>query len=217
MSKGPAFWNRLARRYAARPIDDPEAYAATLERVRAHLGPEDSVLELGCGTGSTALLLAPHVARYVATDFSPRMLEIARAKPEGAALPHLSFVEAEVGAAPQGPFDAVLAFSVLHLVPDLPAALRGVRDRLPPGGLFISKTICLGDLGLWLRGLVPAMRLVGLAPPVRFLTRAALEREIAAAGFEIVETADYPAKQAARFVVARRAAASNLAPPPPHD
>jgi len=203
MPHSAAFWDRIAPKYAARPVDYPEDYEATLDRVRHYLTPRDSVLEVGCGTGSTAIRLAPSVAQYTATDISPGMLEIARAKPEAATLPHLSFAQADAPGAPGGPFDAVLAFSVLHLAPDLPATLTALHARLRPDGLLISKTVCLADLGLWLRALVPAMRLVGMAPPVRFLSREALERAIGEAGFEIVERGDYPAARAARFLVAR--------------
>jgi cyclopropane fatty-acyl-phospholipid synthase-like methyltransferase len=54
-----AFWNGMARRYAASPVRNPENWEKTLELTRARLAPEAEVLELGCGTGSTALRLAP--------------------------------------------------------------------------------------------------------------------------------------------------------------
>ncbi|MEM1430612.1 MAG: class I SAM-dependent methyltransferase [Pseudomonadota bacterium] len=203
MTDHATFWNKIADRYAARPVDFPDAYAATLDRVRHHLRDSDTVLELGAGTGSTAIALAPHVASYTATDISARMLEIARGKPEAAALSTLSFLQADGHSAPEGPFDAVLAFNLLHLVPDLPATLAEIHHRLPTGGLLIAKTPCLANLGLWLRVLIPVLRLFGRVPPVRFLSRDATAREIEAAGFEILERADYPASRAAHFIVAR--------------
>ena len=63
-----AFWDKIAERYAARPIDNPDAYEATLERVRHWLHPDWHVLELGCGTGTTALKLAGSAAQITATD-----------------------------------------------------------------------------------------------------------------------------------------------------
>ncbi|MEL6287025.1 MAG: class I SAM-dependent methyltransferase, partial [Pseudomonadota bacterium] len=41
---------------------------------------EGRVLELGCGTGSTALLLAPSVAQITGTDISGEMVRIANGK-----------------------------------------------------------------------------------------------------------------------------------------
>ena len=198
------FWDRLADRYAKRPIDDPAAYEATLERVRAHLTADDRALEIGCGTGSTAILLAPSVATYHATDISPRMIGIAEAKPEAVALPHLSFAVAEGVPDEPGPWDAVLAFNTLHLLDDLPAALAQIHAHLRPGGRLISKTPCLSDLSVFVRLLVPAMRLAGLAPPVTFVDSKGLERAVASSGFRIVETGDYPARRAQRLIVAVR-------------
>jgi ubiquinone/menaquinone biosynthesis C-methylase UbiE len=39
-------------------------------------------------------------------------------------------------------FDAVVAANVLHLVPDLPAALQALRKVTKPGGLLIAPTFC---------------------------------------------------------------------------
>ena len=52
MTQAPAFWDRIAERYAAQPVRNPQAYEHTLERVRAYLKPSDRALELGCGCGA---------------------------------------------------------------------------------------------------------------------------------------------------------------------
>ncbi|MCG8445153.1 MAG: class I SAM-dependent methyltransferase [Hyphomicrobiales bacterium] len=57
------------------PVRDVEAYEYTLERTRSYLAKTGRVLELGCGTGSTALLLAG----ITGNDISPNMIGIARA------------------------------------------------------------------------------------------------------------------------------------------
>jgi len=65
-----AFWDRVARKYAADPIADMAGYEATLRRVQTLLTDDQDVLEIGCGTGTTALRLAPSVRRMLATDVS---------------------------------------------------------------------------------------------------------------------------------------------------
>ena len=70
------WWDRVARKYAKSKISNIPAYEKTLERVRSHLRADANVLELGCGTGSTALLLAEGVGSYVGTDLSSEMIEI---------------------------------------------------------------------------------------------------------------------------------------------
>jgi ubiquinone/menaquinone biosynthesis C-methylase UbiE len=204
-----AFWDRVARKYAARPIRDMAAYDATMVRTRAHLHPGDRALELGCGTGTTALRLAPHLAHLTATDISGEMLAIAREKAARAGAENLAFAQATVSAAPTGPapgYDVVLAYNFLQLIADIPQTLARVHDLLAPGGRFISKTVCLGRHAWHLRAVVALLRAVGKAPPLRFLSAEELEAMIRAAGFEILETGDYPARPRSRFVVARKPA-----------
>jgi SAM-dependent methyltransferase len=200
------FWNAIARKYAARPIDDPASYEDKLARLRSLLGPEDHVLEVGCGSGNTARALAPHVGRMVAADLSPEMIAIARERSTAAGEAMVDFHVAAADDPPRGeaPYDAVLAFSLLHLVDDLPGTLAALHDRLRPGGLFISKTACLGDGLGWLRPVIAAMRLFGKAPPVAFLRREALARTIAEAGFEIIEVSHFGKQRRFPFIVARR-------------
>jgi cyclopropane fatty-acyl-phospholipid synthase-like methyltransferase len=201
MSGAARFWNRFADRYAARPIKDVAAYEALLEDVAARLKPDDWVLEIGCGTGGTAIRLAKGVAQYVATDFSAEMIRISKAKP---APPNLRFLLAEAGALPAGgPFNAICAFNVLHLVDDLPGLLHRLRGGLAPDGLLICKTWCFGDLPLRFRLLFRALRLVGLFPPARFLTQADLHQMLQAAGFAVEATRVFGSRAQNPYIVAR--------------
>ena len=75
-----AFWDRIAPKYARTPISNMDAYEATLARVKTHLSETDTVLELGCGTGTTAMKLAPGVAHVTASDVSGAMIGIGRAR-----------------------------------------------------------------------------------------------------------------------------------------
>lgn len=194
------FWDRVADRYATRAVGDPDAYEQTLSRVSQWLKPDHKAVELGCGTGSTALRLAEHVAEYRGTDGSSRMIEIARAKEAPA---HLRFDAVDASDALSGSSpDVVLAFNLLHLLEDLPATLVQIRDALPTGGLFISKTPCLAGKW-WLRPIIGAMQIVGKAPaPVAYLRADPLVRAVENAGFVIEEVGDYPPKLPSRFIVA---------------
>ncbi len=203
------FWNRLARKYAADPIADQAGYDRTLERVRGLLGPEDRVLELGCGTGSTALLLAADTGSYVATDFSAGMIAIAEEKLAGSPIAQLSFRVATAGElVGQGArHDAVLGFNYLHLVDDLPGTLTAICELLAPGGLFVSKTACLADMNLLIRLAIPLMQLIGRAPHVNVLSATALREAIQRVGFDIVacEYHGSSRKDARPVIVARKA------------
>src|SRR5690606_3061107 len=164
------FWNRSAAGYAKKPIADEEAYTQTLDRVRAHLSVSDKVLEVGCGTGTTALRLSPFAEHILATDLSHEMIRIARQKAEAQNVNNVEFRESTLddAALPLTSFDTVMAFNVLHLVPDVSPALGRIHELLKPGGWFISKTPCVG--ASLIRHIIPVLRLFGQAPPVIYLT-----------------------------------------------
>ena len=205
------FWNRVAHKYAADPIADLAGYEATLRRVQALLSPEHSVLEIGCGTGTTALRLAASTRQMLATDVSAEMIAIARQKLASLTepLPQLRFgvIDAEAPAPCSDCHDAVLAFNVLHLVSDLDLALQAVLPTLKPGGLFISKTPCLTEMNpLIPHLLVPLMRALGKAPALLIFNPAQLLATFKRHGLEIeaVERHGTRRKDIRVFIVARR-------------
>ncbi len=207
-NKDARFWDRIARKYAKDPIADMAGYERTLEETRRYLKPSDSVFEFGCGTGTTALRLAPSVGHLTATDISSEMIAIAREKAATEGVANVSFEVATPDAStlPAQTFDVALGFNVLHLVAARDAALRGVHRVLKPGGLFVSKTPCLSEMNPAIRLLVPFMQAFGKAPYVAFFSAAELERAIVDAGFEIIERARHgvKGKDVRPFFVARK-------------
>ncbi|MDU0341523.1 class I SAM-dependent methyltransferase [Bosea rubneri] len=202
------FWDRSSRRYARSRISDQAGYERTLEQVRALLKPGDTVLELGCGTGTTALRLADGVGSYLATDISSGMIAIAEEKRTAGPVPGLAFraATAEAVASEGARFDAVLAFNYLHLVRDLGGTLRSIHALLAPGGLFVSKTPSLGDMNPLIRLVLPLMQMIGKAPYAGIFSAQDLSARIAAAGFEVlsVERHASKGKDSRPFIVARR-------------
>ena len=202
------FWDRSSGSYAKAKISDQAGYERTLDRVRALLKPDDGVLELGCGTGTTALQLAGGVESYLATDISAGMIAIAEEKLVASPTAALAFrkATAEALASEAARFDAVLGFNYLHLVRDLAGTLRSIHALLAPGGLFISKTPCLGDMNPLIRLALPVMRAVGMAPYAGVFRARELSELVAAAGFEILGTERHASrgKDGRPFIVARK-------------
>lgn len=203
------FWDRISRKYAKGSIADQAGYERSLERTRALLKPDDQVLELGCGTGSTALRLAGDVRRYLATDISSGMIAIAGEKLSAAPVPTLAFqiATAEASIFEAGRYNAVLGFNYLHMVRDVPATLGRIRTLLAPDGLFISKTPCLGDMNPLLRlVLLPCMRALGKAPHVSVFSQTELSTLISSAGFDILAAENHATKGKGHrpFIVARK-------------
>jgi SAM-dependent methyltransferase len=105
------------------------------------VGPR-RLLDLGCGTGGHALLLAQRGHFVVGVDRSPEMLAQARGKALAASGISVEFHQADIRKFNLGRrFDAVIMmFTVLGYQLsdiDLMAALAMVRQHLEPSGLFV--------------------------------------------------------------------------------
>lgn len=97
-----------------------------------------SLLEIGAGVGFTSRWFADRGIATLATDLSPRQVELCRAKglrAEVADMVDLPF--------PAGSFGAVWTMNCLHHIPsnDLAGVLAGIARVLVPGGLCY--------LGVW--------------------------------------------------------------------
>lgn len=183
-----SFWDKAAAKYAKDPISKIADYTLTRDRIADILQPQQTVLEIGCGTGTTALELASNVHSYLATDISPKMIEIAKSKQSPETPPQLRFAVQNATHLTQSGADVIIALNLLHLLPDLEDTLRQIYAALPTGGLLIAKTSLLSEGAWFLPWIIPVMRAIGKAPYVRSLKEAELLKLMQNAGFEISET-----------------------------
>jgi 2-polyprenyl-3-methyl-5-hydroxy-6-metoxy-1,4-benzoquinol methylase len=206
MRDSAEFWDKRADRYSKKPVKDMESYNKTLDCTRKYLSASDYVLEVGCGTGTTALLLAPSVKQITASDISSRMIELAREKAMAQEVGNVRFDRATLfdEDLERGFFDVVMGFNFLHLLEDIHGGVHRVNELLKPGGLFISKTVCLAEQSRLWSLLLAVMKPLGLAPHVTCLKVDKLEDIITSTGLEIIETGFYPPSPPSRFIVARK-------------
>ncbi len=188
-----SFWDRMATTYEA-----DNAYIAGRELMEpmrdavARAVPHGDVVELGCGTGWFTRAYAPRCRRVVAVDTSPAMLK--EAAGTLAELPHVSLRVADAlatGLAAQST-DAVVIANVLDIVPDPGGIVAEAERLLRPGGVllianFATEGMTVRQRAIGAYRLLRRWRLMSGGRQGRFLTLAALENLVRAAGFETPE------------------------------
>ena len=206
MDQSSRFWDKIAERYSKRPVSNEAAYQKKLQVTRDYLQPDMEVLELGCGTGSTAITHAPYVKHIHAIDISTKMIEIAQSKADTKEIENVTFEQStidELSVASQT-MDAVLGLSILHLLDNKEAVIAKVHKMLKPGGLFVTSTACIGDTMKFLKVIAPIGKFFGLMPLVKVFTTQELEDSVTNAGFEIDYQWQPGGKGQAVFIVAKR-------------
>lgn len=127
---GPlAFWDRYGRR--------------TVER--ASLAPGASVLDVGCGSGASAIPAAVAVGpsgRVIGIDLARRLLDVARTKAAAQKLRNIEFQRADMTSLgyPDASFDAVVCVFAIFFVPDMVKQVRELWRVVRPGGTLAITT-----------------------------------------------------------------------------
>ena len=204
MDPAAKFWDRIAERYSKRPVADEDAYQKKLQVTQEYFRPDMEVLEVGCGTGSTAITHAPYVKHIHAIDISSKMIEIAQGKAAAKNVTNITFKCCGIDefSLPDHSLDVVLGLSLLHLLDNREEVIARMYKMLKPGGIFVTSTTCLGDSMKLFKLVAPIGTFFGLMPLVKVFTARELETSLTDAGFMI----DYqwqPAKNKAVFIVAQ--------------
>ena len=207
MKQSSKIWDRFAKGYAKRPISDQASYERKLQATQGYLRPDMELLEFGCGTGSTALIHAPHVKHILGIDFSAKMIEFAQAKVDAASVKNVTVKQSSIEELdqPEQSVDAVLGMSILHLLEEKEDTLNKVYRLLKPGGVFITSTVCIGDTMKFFKFILPIGYFLRLIPLVKVFTAKELEESLTQAGFAINHKWR-PGKGKAIFIVAKKPA-----------
>lgn len=118
----------------------------------AGLASGQTVLDLGAGAGLDAFVarrIVGEEGRVLGVDFTPEMVEKARANAASLGYGNVQFEHGDIEALPfaDASVDVVISNCVLNLVPDKARAFREMRRVLRPGGHFcVSDVVHVGDL-----------------------------------------------------------------------
>ena len=134
-------WDAEAATFDDEPdhgLHDPTTRAAWLELLTTHLpSPPARVADLGCATGTLSVLLADAGHVVDAVDFSPAMVERARAKAGERVGVTVALGDAADPPLDEAAYDVVLCRHVLWALPDQAAVLDRWVGLLRPGGRLV--------------------------------------------------------------------------------
>jgi ubiquinone/menaquinone biosynthesis C-methylase UbiE len=135
-------FGRQAANMAASPAFKEEQ---TLRRILAALGPAPigRVLEVACGPGIVAEVIAPLVSELVCIDATPEMLALAESRLEKSGQSNVTFHKAFAEALPFGAaeFDAIVTRLSFHHFDALPEVLAEFRRVLRPQGRLVTADV----------------------------------------------------------------------------
>jgi 2-polyprenyl-3-methyl-5-hydroxy-6-metoxy-1,4-benzoquinol methylase len=132
------------------------------------------------------------------------MIEVAKRKAAGQSTEKLDFKQSTIfdeGLMKES-FDVILVFNILHFMEDIPKTMQRINELLKPGGLFISKTPCMGEEKSVLNRLLSLVTKIGIIPPMRFFKIAEMEGSVTRGNFHIIETECLTPTE--YFIVARK-------------
>lgn len=112
----------------------------------------DTVVDLGSGAGNDCFVARAETGetgRVIGIDFTPAMIEKARANAAKLGFANVEFLQGDIEHMPlaDNTADVIVSNCVLNLVPDKDAVFREIFRTLKPGGHFsISDIVLIGDL-----------------------------------------------------------------------
>jgi len=104
----------------------------------------ENALEIGCGTGAFARLLAKRCKRVVALDLSPEMIRAARSRSTGFTNLEFQLADAVQWDFPQSHFDFVCSIATLHHVEQRELLVK-IGDSLKPNGVLVVLDLVESD------------------------------------------------------------------------
>ena len=211
MNKSKEFWNRASNSYDKTEERFEYIHSKSRKNTKKYLDKNNVVLDYGCGTGTTACEVANDVKEIYGIDISTKMIEISKGKAAEKNIENITFAEGSIFDVElkKESFDRILAFNMLHTIPNPKDVVQRIDELLKPNGLFISVTPCLGGklsflVGLQIR-LVQIMCKIGIIPvPIRRLKSSDLDDLITNGNFQTVDTEQIYKGASSYFIVAKK-------------
>jgi len=168
-------------------------------------------MDYGCGTGTASCEFSSQVKEIQGIDISSEMIRIAKEKAVVSKIDNVHFEKADLfeDKFQNESFDVILAFNMLHTVPNPQNVVYRINDLLKPDGIFISVTPCLGQKMSFLVNLqIQLVRILckfGVIPiPIRRIKSSDIDILLAKGEFEAIESEEIFKGASSYFVAAKK-------------
>ena len=211
MKNSEKFWDKASGNYDKTEGRFEYIHHKSRENAKKHLKNSDIVLDYGCGTGTTSCEFSNLVKEIHAIDISNKMIEIAKEKAGSSKIENATFVKTDIfdDRFKNESFDVILAYNMLHTLPNPQNSIQRIYELLKPEGLFISVTPCLRDRMSFLVNLqiqlVRVLCKIGVIPvPIRRLKSSELNDLLANGNFQAVESEQIFKGASSYFIAAKK-------------
>ena len=212
MNKSEEFWDKASKNYDKTEERFEYIHKKARENTRKYLKESQIVLDYGCGTGTASCEFASLVEEIYGIDISSEMIRIAKDKLAASEVDNVNFEKADIfdSKYQNESFDVILAFNMLHTVPNPQSVVQRVNDLLKHDGLFISITPCLGQKMSFLINLqiqfVRVLCKLGVIPiPIRRIKSTDIDELLAIGKFQTIESEKIFKGASSYFVTAKKA------------
>jgi len=205
------FWDKQARRYARAERKFAPVYKDIIVKTSKYLSYSDNVLDYGCAIGTKTIELAGKVQHILGLDISSGMISEAIRKKDELKISNITFSQGTIFKTDleKNSFDRIIAYGIIHLLPDKEKVIQRLYELLSPGGLLISTVPCMKDkMAVKTRievSVCLVMKRLGVFPlHLNLFTAADVEKLLSDQGFQIIESEKMVDGIPAIFIVARK-------------
>ena len=211
MNKSEEFWDKASKNYDKTEERFEYIHKKVRENTKKYLKESQIVLDYGCGTGTASCEFASLVKEIVGIDISSEMIRIAKEKSAAGKFDNVNFEKADIfdNRYQNESFDVILAFNMLHTVPNPQSVVQRINDLLKHEGLFISITPCLRQKMSFLVNLqiqlVRVLCKLGVIPiPIRRIKSTDIDKLLANGKFQLIESEKIFKGASSYFVAAKK-------------